>query len=314
MNLKHHLKEYLEGISQALFFKNAFFGFSLLGISLVFNLEIFIFGILASLIGYFYSCFYSTSKIIKQTGLMTINGFFFGIAFANLFQNSTENFFCFVVGAMALPLVTKALFEVLQHWKLTPLIFPYILTLWIIWLCALSLNLKLNIQGLNSDSTFFYFNFPMASPRILLALKLIKSITLSISQIFFLQNINYGFCLLVLISLFSPRRGFFFLLGTALTTVVFYGLSKGSLDGHLRFYSGSASLVALGLASLPQQFNWRTIILFSILSLFLTVALQQILLVIGLPVLSFPYVLTFWFALLSRAPRLNVSWGPVEMT
>jgi len=309
MAVKFHCKEYLESMSQALFFRNAYFGLALIALSTAFKPEFFLCGIGASLVGYGYSILYRTPKILKQTGLMTINGFFFGIALASLFHPTPAFFFCLTVGALALPLVTKASYEVLQHWKLTPLIVPYIIAVWVLYLAADGISLSPNFKAWPLENSLLAEFFPGSD----VWLQLIWSIFYSMGQIFFFKSSDFGLCLLLLITAFSPRRGFFFLLGTALATLVFYQISQGALSWQYGFFSASAGLVGLGLASLPEKFSWRTILLFCVLSLFLTLALERFLGGFRLPILSFPYVLTFWFALLSRVPRLNVSWAPAEI-
>jgi urea transporter len=307
-SLKIHLREYFENVSQALFFRNALFGATLLFISLAFKPQLFACGILASLIGYIYSARYRTPKILKQTGLMTINGFFFGIAMASLFHHSQAFYICLLIGSMALPLVTKAAFEVLQHWKLTPLIVPYILAVWVLYLCANGIALQPEPKIWTFEESFLPTLFPMAG----VWMQMFWSMLFSMGQIFFFHNAEYGLFLFLLITVFSPRRGLFFLIGTALATIVFHFISNGVSSWHYGFFSYSAGLVGLGLASLPEKFNWKTILLFSVVSLFLTLALSQVLKGFNLPLLSLPYVVTFWFALLSRVPRLNVSWAPAE--
>ena len=308
-SIKLHSKEYLQNISQALFFKNEYFGFLLILMSVIFRPPIFIFGILASLIGYIYSTLNRTPKILKQNGLLTINGLFFGVAFASLFQEGITFYFCFALGSFAVPLITKASYEVLQHWKLSPLIIPYIIAIWVFWLCADGINLLTANSLLSPEPIYFFGLLPEAE----LWVQLLKSMFFSISQIFFFKDPHFGLCLLVLVFCFNAKRGLFFLMGTAIATLIFYSISNGSFNWQNGFLSCSASLVGLGLASQPENFNRRTIALFCVISLFITIAIEKILISTHLPGLSLPFVVTFWFAILSRAPRLNISWATSEI-
>lgn len=306
--VKTHFKDYFEGLSQVLFLKNAVLGFLFLSTCLLFKPEVFLCGLLASGVGYAYASMQRTPKILKQTGLLTINGFFFGIAMAALFQQTPQFYICLLVGAAAIPLVTKASFEVLQHWKLTPLIIPYILAIWVLFLCADGIGLRHDPSLWGGPYTLLPLDYPSTENWF----QLFQSTFVSIGTIFFFQNMEFGMSLFLLISIFCPRRGIFFLMGTVLAVAVFYQLTEGQNMWHQGFFSYSAGLVGLGLASLPEKFSWRTILLFCVLSLFITLALNRLLTGFALPLLSLPYVLTFWFALLSRVPRLNVSWAPAE--
>jgi urea transporter len=320
-SIKNLTKEYFEGLSQVLFFRNPLPGFILLILSLAFQPQIFVYGLVASLVGFGYSTQYRTPKILRTSGLLIINGFFFGIAMAALFKPSPQFYLCLALGAMALPLLTKASFEVLQHWKLTPLIIPYILAIWLISLST-GQFLHHNTDFAFHAPTFFPISIPISLPFLTpfpisfsiseYWVQLLMSTFVSMGQIFFYQNMEYGMCLFLLISAFSPRRGLFFFLGTFSATLIFSQLNGGQPGWYLGFLGYSAGLVGLGLASLPEKFTWRTILLFCVVSLFLTLALSRVLRGFSLPILSLPYVLTLWLALLSRVPRLNMNWAPPE--
>ena len=309
MIAKAHLKEYFENLSQVLFFRNAYFGAAFLILSLLFNFDLFICGAVGSAIGFIYSLRYRTPKFLKQTGLITINGFFFGIAFASLFHTTNSFYFCLLLGSLAIPLVTKAAFEVLQHWKLSPLIFPYIISIWVLWLCSPGVSLEPIAKDLPSSLSVLSTLFPQTHASV----QILESMFYSIGQIFFFQSADYGLCLLLLVAAFHRRRGLYFLCGTLLATVVFYGITNNSIGWEYGAFSYSAGLVGLGLASLPEKFSFKTIMLFCVLSLFVTLALDHFMARLNLPLLSLPYVITFWFAILSRAPRLNVNWSSAEV-
>jgi urea transporter len=303
-----HLKVYFEELSQVVFIKNMYWGIAFLIISIFFSSDLFLCGFFASLIGYFYSKLYSTPKILKNTGSLTINGFFFGIAMASLFQKSPQFYACLVIGALAIPFVAKAAFEVLQHWKLNPLIIPYILVTWVFYLSAHALSLKFQIEGLPLS----HFDFiPGSLAHANTAIQILFSIFTSMGRVFFLPSPSYGLAVFLLIFLFSVRNGIYFFGATALATMALFLLS-GNTAFHSQYglFAFSSGLVGLGLASLPEKFKLKTVFLFSLFSLFLTMALEQFLSILHLPILSLPYVLVFWIALLSRAPRLNVSWTP----
>lgn len=305
--LRDRVKEYFENISQTLFFRNALMGFGLVLISILFAPQIFFYGILSSLVGFAYSTLYRTPHILRKTGLMTINGFFFGIALSSLMEPSWTFWIYLILGSLSLPLVTKAFFEVLQHWKLSPLIAPYILAVWILCLCSPSL-MHSGWHATSTMNTFLRSSFDSDWTSILV------STFQNLGQIFFFPNSEYGLGLLILVTLFQPRRGFYFLLGTLCAVLVSVALTnQPPFLEPVPFSSYSAGLVGLGLASLSEKFNWKTILLFCAISVFLTMAVTQLLSGLSLPPLSLPFVLTFWFAQLSRMPRVNLGWAPSEV-
>jgi urea transporter len=74
-------------------------------------------------------------------------------------------------------------------------------------------------------------------------------------------------------------------------------------------YTYCAGLVGLGLGSFAERFSAKTILLFCLFSFFITLALSQLFAKFNIPILNLPYVITMWIAILSRVPRLNVSWS-----
>ncbi len=304
-----HFSQYFEATSQSLFFRNSYFGFLMLALLAFFSTETMLCGLSASLIGYIHSTRVSTPKILKQTGLLTINGLFFGIAFASYFRFTPQFYFCLLIGSLLLPIFTKACFEVLQHWKLSPLIGPYILTVWLFFLGARGLALEpvtRSWSNLPSLSNLMGVQAPVE-------IQLLESVFFSLGEIFFVRDSLFGISLLLLVSLFSARRGFYFLLGTALSTVIHFAISEGSFSWNFGFFSCSAGLVSLGLAAMLEKYSWHTVVFYSVVSLFLTMALAQLLNHFNLPILSLPFVLTFTLAELSRSPRLNVQWAPTQV-
>lgn len=303
-----NVNEYFTGISQALFFRNPYFGLALLALSLAFDWRLFACGIAASLVGFVSSKTVRTPRLLKDSGLIPINGLFFGIAMASLFRVSPVFYGCLLLGALMVPLFTKAAFEVLQHWKLTPLVMPYIVLVWVFSLCGDGVALQPAHDFLGMRHVLPSVFLPEAD----LWIRLASSAALAMGRLFFLPDAFYGISLLVLIACFSPRKAWYFFLGTALATLVSFAVSSSVSPWEYGFSSYCAGIVGLGLASMPEKFRAGTILLFCAISVFLTMALDRLLGGLGLATLSLPYVLTAWFGRLSQTPRINVEWAPSD--
>lgn len=295
---------YFENISNVLFFKNAWFGIAFLALAVGFDPHLALSGIFASLVGYYFSQRNRTPKVLRDAGLLTINGFFFGIAMASLFTLSPQFIFLLVVGSLAVPLATIAANEILQHWKLSPFIISYILVVWVMFLSANAISLETSSHHLSMNSPVVMQLF--SSP--FLPVRFVTSVFMGMGYLFFLPSPVFGLAILVLITAFSPRRGFYFLIGTVVATLTAYFMA-GHSGGYFEKYTYSAGLIGLGLASWPEKFNYKMILLYCLLSVFVTLAAVQLFSNFDLPVLSLPYVLTIWLALLSRTPRYNLSWA-----
>jgi urea transporter len=301
---KKHVRDFLRGASQAFFLENAWFGAALLAVLAVFGPRMLIYGAACAAMNYILSVRYSTPRPLKGGGLITINGFFFGISMAALFETSPSFHFALIVGALMVPLVTKATYEVLGHWKLSPFVFPYILTVWIMWLCSSQMGLAINAHAWSD-----WVSPPTGIRSDVDLQHVVDAILLSLGRMVFLPNAAFGAAILGLVTVFSPRRGAFLLLGVSVATLAGILLSPGT-PWDAGYFSYSAGLVGLGLAASAERFAIRTILLLSVFSSFLTLALFKLLSGLGLPALSLPYVATMWLAALSRVPRLSLSWAP----
>ncbi len=128
----------------------------------------------------------------------------------------------------------------------------------------------------------------------------INTIFNSYSQVFFSENKLFGILLLV-ISFFDLEAGFYGLLSviTANFTAYILGFDRISLTEGL--YGYNALLVGLGIGYLfDPGFVLTAIVIFgALLTLFITVSFQSILLGYGLPFLSLPFLLALWFILLA---------------
>lgn len=308
--ISRHVTDYLAGISQAFFFEKPLFGAVLLTAVLYFSPYQFAAGALASLISYAYSVRYSTPKLLRKWGLLTINGFFFGVAMASLFTPSPAFWVCLALGAMTLPLITKAVFEVLQHWKLSPFIIPYILTVWVIWLCGRGTEISLISDAWPDQMAALAAQTTDWSPPARIAWATLHSM----GRLLFLSDPLFGLSVLVLVTLFDPRRGLYFALGATAATALAYLLSGGSAAWEQGYLSYAACLVGLALASFPEKFGWQTILVFSALSTLISAAAEELLGGMNIPPLSLAYVLTLWVGFLSRVPRVSVSWESSSAT
>jgi urea transporter len=303
--IKQHLVDYLRAISQAFFLDDARFGFALLILLLWINPPALISALIASISAYAYSVQVRTPRILKAYGIITINGFFLGLALAHFFVGSVYLYFFVILAALGVAFVVKAAQEVLQHWKLTPLIAPYILVVWTAWLCRKGFPLQLRQEGLAQGVPWLQGDESLLGTLAQLSWASLQST----ARVLFVDDAIFGLTVLGLLTLFSPRRGGFFLLGTWIGTFSAFVFLGGQIPNLHGIYGFSAGLVGIGLASSPERIRFATIAFFCAISSLVMFAMAQLLGRADLPVLSLPYVVTLWLAALSRTPRVSVSWA-----
>lgn len=289
--------EYFRALAEVFFFKEAPVGIGLLVLIAAFHPFAFACSFFASMIGYLHTVRYSTPKAITSAGLLPVNGFFFGLAMCYLFEPSLQFYVYLTLGALALPVVTKAMFEVLQHWRLSPLIAPYVGCTWLFWLSRERLGLNVSSHAAPNLLAVPYTEF-------------VSEPLLSAGRLLFLPNVGFGLLLLTLVLAFEFRRGFYFLLGSVAASGVAYFLAWPGREFSFGGLTYSGGLIALALAAFPEKFKLHNIAFFAALSTLVTLACEEFLSRQDLPVLTLPLALTIWLAQLSRIPRLNVSWAP----
>ncbi len=278
--------EYLEGLSQAFFLEEPLFGFCLLGLVFAFDRWLFLGAFAGSLVGHLHGIRFSVPFVLRKTGLLTLNGFFLGLALTHTYPPSVPFAVIAFLSALALPWVVQAIYELTQHWRLSPSLLPYLILTWGAHLC-LGKTLVEREPELNLGLSAFT----------------------GMGRLLFVPHPIFGALLFGLILLFSIRRGVAFLLGTLAAVATGALLAPGALGWMNGQWTASAGILALGLASFPEKFTVGRIALFSALTAMFSVALQPLLGRIPLPLLTLPYVLTFWLAQLSRVPDLAMSWG-----
>lgn len=288
-----HTQDYLQALGHSFCFTKPLFGAVIFLMLLVADPRVFAMAALASLAGYAHGVFYRTPRAIKE--LITINGLFFGITMGIFFKNAVSFYFLYALGVVCLPLLVKALYEILQHWKLGPNFAPYILIMWIIALASGGLTLADGIPLLTTWE------------GVLLPLRLVRASFLGASHVFFLSNAWAGLALVFLVMAFDFRRGLFFFAGCVLGTLITY-FCFSDMPWEYGYLSYCSGLTGLLLSASAERINARTILFFSCVTAVIHVGLFRYFQGSQLPLFSLPYVLTYWLATLSRVPRVNFSW------
>ncbi len=132
----------------------------------------------------------------------------------------------------------------------------------------------------------------------------IQSFTFSIlnsySQVFFSENKLFAIILLI-VSFFDIQAGFSGLLCVTTVTITAWLLGFNRFNIRRGIYGFNALLIGLGIGLIfePGIALYVILMFSSIFSLFITIALQGILLKYGLPFLSIPFLIGIWIVLLA---------------
>jgi len=130
--------------------------------------------------------------------------------------------------------------------------------------------------------------------------ELIQAILNSYSQIFFSDHLLFG-GLLILVTFLFPLAGLAGLTGVLFASMLAFGLGfdrKKTVKG-LWGYNVLLATLPLGLFFEPGLPFWVLVMVVSLLTFLVTIAVQGILAKYGLPFLSVPFVLVIWILILA---------------
>lgn len=243
---------------------------------------------------------YDSSQI--KNGLYGFNGLLVGAAIPT-FLAPTAIMWALLFAASALStVVTRALAACLAPLKIPALTFPFVLTTWLVLLAAYPFS-ALEITGLPAAM----LAVPAEGAGAALALpELIRASLSGISQIYLVDNPISGGIFLLAIAVASRPAALLALAGSALAigaALLFQADQTLLLHG---LWGYSAALTAVAVGSVFIELSTRALLLSLGATLF-TILLQgasfTLASTVGIPALTFPFVLATWVFLLAKPPE-----------
>lgn len=231
----------------------------------------------------------------RRAGLYGFNGLLVGAAVPTFLAPTPAVWALLVLACAASVGVTHALGRLLAPWRLPGLTFPFIATTWLVlWVAG-------PLTGLATPAAAP----ALAAPPELGVPDALRAALASVGQVFFVDDAVAG-ALFVLALALQSRRAALLAAGGALLAVAFaalLGVDRAALLHGLWGYSAVLSAVAVGGVILPAG---RRALACAVLATLLTVLVQGAGFAlagrVGLPVLTFPFVVVTWgFLLLCRA-------------
>ncbi|HRG58261.1 MAG TPA: urea transporter [Bacteroidia bacterium] len=129
----------------------------------------------------------------------------------------------------------------------------------------------------------------------------------SYSILFFSKNKIFS-CLLIIISFFNPIAGSSGLISVVTSVSMAYMMGFNFSNTRAGLYSFNALLFGIGFGSFFENsiFFYFLLIIASLFTLVLSVSLGGVFSKYGLPILSIPFILTFWIILLASKEFANL--------
>lgn len=304
----------LRGAGQVFFQDNALTGLIILlavfwGAHSAGNLNVAIGAVVGLLVCTTTAILLNVDRASLQRGLFGLNGILVGVAVPTFLVNHPMMWAYLTIGAAVSTVVTLAVAEVVNTWGVPGSTAPFVFTTWLLLLGAYSFqNLPVAITG-RSQALPIVIG---AHGHVLLGI-----LSKNISQVYLIENVLTGILFVVAIAVNSRRSAVFAIIGsmTSLGVALLFGVEATEVGKGL--YGFSAVLTAIALGAVFQQSSFGAT-LYAILATIFTVvvqaALDKALSPIGIPALTFPFVLTLWIFLLPRAAMAKTERQAVENT
>ena len=258
-------------------------------------------------VGTLAACLLGAPREDIRRGLHGYNGILVGCALPTFLGPSPLCWVLVVAGAFFSTVVMLGISRLLSTWKVSAMTWPFVFISWLILLAAYHFA-RLDTAGLPHPAfavqpTELMATLPGAETLAVATLK-------GVSQVFLIGNAVTGVLFLIGLALSSFPAAVFAWFGSAIAivTAAFLGADERSVAEGL--YQFSAVLTAIGLGSTFYSPNVR-VIMYALLGTVFTVvaqgALNTALAPLGIPSLTFPFVLAAWLFLLPNIHLLPES-------
>ena len=247
-----------------------------------------------------------------EAGLHGYNGILVGCALPTFFAPTPLLWLYIVVGSVFSTVIMLAVADVFRTWKVSAMTGPFVFTTWFLMLAAYNFG-HLEITSLPHAA------LPVAGAAVtnfdIDLIQFCKASLAGVSQVFLINNWITGIIFLIALAVSSIPAAIFALCASMLAvgTALLMGASTPAIISGL--YQFSAVLTGIGLGTTFYKPNWR-VACYAVLGTVFTVVAQGALNVplnaVGIPTLTFPFVIAAWLFLLPNLSFLPATHQPVD--
>lgn len=234
-----------------------------------------------------------------RSGLYGYNGILVGAALPTFLAVDALLWLYIVVGAAVSTVVMQGIANVMTTFKAPALTFPFVLTTWLLLLGGYAFS-SIDVVAMGPPAVA-----SAVGPQTLDlgAQAVIESMLRGISQVFLIGDPITGAIFVLALAVSSLWAAAFAVAGTVVAFVVAVVLGATTGDVTAGLFGFSAVLTAIALGSVFFRPGLR-VALFALLGVVFTVvaqgALDVVVSPIGIPTLTFPFVVVTWLFLLPR--------------
>lgn len=243
------------------------------------------------------ACLLGAPREEIEEGLHGYNGILVGCALPVFLENGPVCWIMVVAGAFFSTVIMMAVSRVFLSWKVSAMTGPFVFTTWFILLASYSFS-GFSAAGLPHPA------LPSPQPDMLsfsgFDMFFHASLT-GISQVFLIDDAVTGALFLAGLAVGSLSAALYGWIGSLVAMITALLFGANGADVHAGLYQFSAVLTAVGIGTTFYHPGWRAA-LYTLLATVFTVvaqgALNASLAPLGIPTLTFPFVIAAWLFLL----------------
>lgn len=294
----------LRGASQVFFQNNALTGLIIIlgifwGAHAARNLSVALGAVAGLFVSTSMAIVLNVDRASLQQGLFGFNGILVGVAVPTFLANHPMMWAYLTLGAAVSTVITLAVASVVETWGIPGSTAPFVFTTWLLLLGAYSFA-NLPAAGAGQPPAPLVAG---AGSAMLWVRDLLSILGKNVSQVYLIGNAVTGILFVVAIAISSVRGAAFAVIGSIVSLGVALMLGAKAAPLAEGLYGFSAVLTAMAVGVVFQQPSFRTTlcaILATIFTVVVQTALDKALSPIGIPPLTFPFVLTMWIFLLPQ--------------
>lgn len=234
-----------------------------------------------------------------EVGLWGFNGILVGCGVMTFLHPTPAAWVLLILGSAMTVWVRDGMNRMMAPWQINSFTMPFVLTTWLLLAAARGLH-ALPIDGLPTPS------FPseaIPSHIDLHPLSLLTGWLRGIGQVFLIDSWLTGLLFVIGLWFSSSWAALWAMIGSAVAMLIAILFEGSGISLHEGLYGFSAVLTAIALGCTFHKPSWRSALwslVGIVMTLFIQVAVNELLAPVGIPSLTFPFCLTTWLFLLPR--------------
>lgn len=300
MNLRKFIDIILRGIGQVFFQNNPLTGLLfLIGIAIN-SWQMALYALLGTIVSTFAAMFLGASEDLLEAGIFGFNGTLVGLGIAVFIINGPISVIYLIIGSILSTIIMAALTNYLGKWDMPALTAPFVFTTWILLLGVYSFSNINPTLALNNASLPIH----QSEVFIFTTSDLLKGLLNGIAQVDFQANLLTGIIFIIAIGINSKTSAAFAVIGSLIGWLT-AGMLGGATDlAALGIYGFNPVLTGIALGGIFFTVH-RYSIIYALFGMVITVIMQgaiaSLLSPVGIPVLTFPFILTTWIFLFGKS-------------